>query len=289
MSKKIKRNIALICVVCLFVGVLSGFTYAADDEEDTEFVITYTEVPIYVDDVLYGDGLKIDATTYVPIRAFCEALNEETEVSWEPETSTAAVSMDGLSITLCINDNYMTANDRFLYLKDGAYNINGTVVVPIRELCKAFGLEVVWSNQDSKIEISTENLAYIMSGDEFYNEEDIYWLSRIINAESGNQPMDGKIGVGNVVINRVADPTCPNTIYDVIFDSRYGVQFSPTETGGVYIEPNEESVAAAKMCIEGYNTVGSSLFFLNPEISSTSWFSSNRTFVASIGEHYFYS
>src|SRR5699024_8602041 len=109
-------------------------------------------------------------------------------------------------------------------------------------------------------------------------EDDLYWLSRLINAEAGNQPLEGKIGVGNVVLNRVADPTCPDTIYDVIFDARYGVQFSVTETGAIYLEPNEESVIAAKICLEGYNVVEDSLFFLNPQISSKTWFEKNFTF-----------
>ena len=31
----------------------------------------------------------------------------------------------------------------------------------------------------------------------------LFWLSRVIYAESGNQPLDGKIAVGNVIMNRV--------------------------------------------------------------------------------------
>ena len=96
-------------------------------------------------------------------------------------------------------------------------------------------------------------------------------------------------GVGNVVLNRVANPTCPDTVYDVIFDDRYGVQFSVTETGAIFMEPTEEAVLAAKMCLEGYNPVGDSLFFVNPVIGASSWFSSTRTYVASIGEHDFYA
>ena len=292
MSKRVKRKIALICVVCLFVCILTSAASAAEateDEENTELVITYTMIPIYVDGVLYGDGLKIDELTYVPLRAFCEAINEKSVVSWEPKGLNVKISMEGLTIKLCLEDNYMTANDRYLYLADGVYNINGTAAVPIRELCKAFGLDLVWNEEDLQIEISTEDAEYIESGEAYYNEEDLYWLSRIIYSESGNQPLDGKIGVGNVVFNRVVDSTCPDTIYDVIFDSRYGVQFSPTETGGIYMEPNEESVIAAKLCMEGYNTVGDSMYFLNPKISSTAWFNKTRTFIASIGEHDFYA
>ena len=48
--------------------------------------------------------------------------------------------------------------------------------------------------------------------DSYYGARDVYWLSHIINAEAGNQPMDGQIAVGNVVLNRVADERFPNSV-----------------------------------------------------------------------------
>jgi N-acetylmuramoyl-L-alanine amidase len=132
-------------------------------------------------------------------------------------------------------------------------------------------------------------MSFIESGEEVYNEEDVYWLSRIINAESLNQPLEGKIAVGNVVLNRVADETCPDTIYDVIFDRKYGVQFSVITNGTIYMDPSEESIIAAKICLEGYSVVGDSIYFVNPDIGVSSWFVNTRTFVKSIGNHDFYA
>ena len=40
------------------------------------------------------------------------------------------------------------------------------------------------------------------------------------------EPMKGKIAVGNVVLNRVRSSAYPNTIYGVIFDKRFGIQFA---------------------------------------------------------------
>ena len=39
------------------------------------------------------------------------------------------------------------------------------------------------------------------------------------------------MAVGNVVLNRVKSASFPDTVYDVIFDSAHGVQFSPREHG----------------------------------------------------------
>ena len=99
-----------------------------------------------------------------------------------------------------------------------------------------------------------------------------------------------------VLTNRIVhredvDPQtrCPDTVHDVIFDTRYGIQFSPVETGGIYAEPNEQSVIAAKLCLEGYNVAGDSLYFVNPETGSTAWFRETKTFVVTLGDHDFYA
>ena len=46
---------------------------------------------------------------------------------------------------------------------------------------------------------------------------------------------------------------------------------------------------AAQMCLDGVNTVGDSLFFLNPSVADASWFNSALTYVTTIGGHAFYS
>ena len=111
-------------------------------------------------------------------------------------------------------------------------------------------------------------------------------LSRIIYAESGNQSLDGKIAVGNVVLNRVASPRFPNTVYEVIFQRN---QFTPAMTGSINRTPSAESVIAAKLCLDGANTAGDALYFVNPNMSPYSWASRNRPYVATIGAHAFFA
>ena len=115
-----------------------------------------------------------------------------------------------------------------------------------------------------------------------------YWLSRIIHAESGAEPFDGKIAVGNVVLNRVESKQYPNTIYGVIFDRRYGTQFSPVSYGTIYNTPSAESIIAAKICLEGYTLSEDILFFMNPRLATTNWIAQNRPYAFTIGRHDFY-
>ena len=293
MSKKLKTLFAMICIVAILAGMTGLTALAVDDndadEEEETLVLAYTEIPLYMDGNYLGIGYMVDSITYVPMLAFCEAmLMTDFEASWDQETETASLTAEDVDISMTLSDNYIVANGRYLYLADGAYNVNGTIIAPIRELAKIFNAQVSWDDEEWSILIDTSELEIIESGDDFYDEESLYWLSRVISTEAGAEPMEGMIGVGNVVLNRVSDDTgiFEDTIKDVIFQPG---QFAVAESGAIYLEPNESAIIAAKLCLEGYNTVGDSKFFLNPEISSSKWFQKYRTYVTSISYHDFYA
>ena len=129
----------------------------------------------------------------------------------------------------------------------------------------------------------------LANGADHYNSNDLYWLSRIIHAESGGESFIGKCAVGNVVLNRVASSQFPGNIKDVIFDKKYGVQFTPAANGTIYNTPSEESVLAAKACLEGFSKSNSILYFLNPRIAENYWIINNRKYMFTIGNHDFYA
>lgn len=197
--------------------------------------------------------------------------------------------IDGVELKLAESGEYVEVNGRYLYLEGGLLNVDGAELWPVSELGRIFGCEVVWDSATGSLNIDTTGMELLEAGESFYNADDVYWLSRIIYSESGNQSLEGMLGVGDVVMNRVASAAFPNSIYEVIFDSRYGVQFSPVETGSIYLEPTEECVTAAKLCLEGYDIVGGALYFVNPDIGVSSWFAQTRTYVTSIGDHDFYA
>ncbi len=120
------------------------------------------------------------------------------------------------------------------------------------------------------------------------NNEDFYWLSRIIEAEAGSEPYNGKLAVGNLIMNRVKSPEFPSTVHDVIFDTKYGVQFTPTANKTIYNTPGEESCKAAEQILNGYSLNDDILYFVNHNISTSQWFYT-RKFEFRIGNHWFYS
>jgi len=289
MKKFIRTNISVICAICLIVCMVGGFASAETLTSDTDIESTYGTVPMYLNGIKMADGITVKETTYFPLRAFFNVIGNQADIAWNNETKTATVTGAGFVLTSTEGFNYFTINDRCFYLPNGVLVINGSLCLPIRELAKVYTATVEWDSEYSCVNIYADKPLVIDTAANVYNEKDLYWLSRLINAEAGNQPLDGKIAVGDVVLNRVANPTCPDTIYDVIFDSKYGVQFSVTTNGGIYAEPNEESVIAAKICLEGYNLVGSSIYFVNPQVGLSSWFAKTRVFVATIAQHDFYA
>ena len=103
-------------------------------------------------------------------------------------------------------------------------------------------------------------------------------LAALIYCEAGNQPYEGQVAVGAVVMNRVRSGSYPNTITEVIYQSG---QFGPAMTGwldsvlasGSYSDTARQAAADA---IAGSNPVGDCLYF------------GNGNWGIQIGDHYFH-
>lgn len=224
----------------------------------------------------------VNNTTYVSLRTVSNLLAPDARVSWNG--GAARVEGDGLTLTAVPGQNYIKVNDRVFYIADGVQEDCGTVLVPIRPLAKALGGSVDWSREAGVTITRGSGRPEIAP----YSDDDLYWLSRIISAESRGESLLGKLAVGTVVMNRVASREFPDDIYGVIFDRKWGVQFTPTANGTVYSLPTEESVLAAKMVLEGARVAGDSLYFLAPELTNNHWIMENREYVTTIGCHWFY-
>ena len=197
-------------------------------------------------------------TTYVPLRAFCDEVGG-CAVRWDGAARQATVT-GAVALTAPVGG--------------GNYIEDGVLWVPVRALAAALGRDVSWDPVGRTALVGDDSL---------------YWLARIIEAEAGGEPWDGKVAVGNVVLNRVGSDQFPDTVHDVVFDRSYGVQFTPVANGRVYNTPSAESTAAAKACLSGQRTAGGSLYFFNPDTSTAQgWIVRNRVYFRRIGSHVFY-
>ena len=99
-----------------------------------------------------------------------------------------------------------------------------------------------------------------------FAEGDRYLLANLIYCEAGNQPYEGQIAVGAVVMNRVMSSVFPDTVAGVIYQNR---QFSPVASGRLALALAENHATdacyrAADAAMAGNTTVGNCLFFRTP-------------------------
>ena len=273
-----KKFVLFLCCVIALITALPAIGVGAT-----------SDVNVYVN----GEKLKtedtpriINNTTYVPLRAICEFFGADS-ISWNDGSKTATINARGIKIYITQGSTYIVANDRYFASDEPVRNIGGRLYLPVRLIAAAFASYVSWNGASYTVNI-TDNGKVPVSGDKYYNSDDVYWLSRIIYVESGAEPFRGKIAVGNVVMNRVRSNQFPNTVYSVIFDKKYGTQFSPVASGTIYKTPSSDSVIAAKICLEGYSVNTGVLYFMNPKLATNHWISQNRPYAFRIGTHNFY-
>ena len=307
MKRKIVSLALLFCMLFSVSGVKSSATEVGVTEDkgyiETRATVkneiglksiqkkentSYRQIAIFFNErSLDTDARLINGITYIALKSFISRVAPEMNVYYNAQTRTLGVYGEGLEMTAKDGSYTLIANGRALFNTSPiAVMANGELYVPILTAARALGFSLVPGGD--RIHISGK-VNPIMSGDKFYREDAVYWLSRIISAESRGESLLGQIAVGNVVMNRVASPLYPNTIWGVIFDKKYGVQFSPILDGSIYNPPTESAVIAAKVVLEGYSVNSEVLFFLAPRYAQSSWIPKSREYEFSIGNHDFYS
>ena len=235
-------------------------------------------VPVQADGTVLKSGSYVEqGVTYVPLRYLLDALGGWT-VSWDSREQEAVAVSGSLRLAADPAANTITVGGREYA---GRVTVeNGRTYVPLRLVSEALGGSAEWDPWMSG--------AAVTSAGAEHDAADLYWLSRIISAESGGECLEGQIAVGNVVLNRVASREFPDTIPGVIFDRVDGVQFEPVSNGTVYKTPTAQSVEAARKVLAGEQVIGKALYFYAPALSQGTWINANRTYYKTIGCHRFY-
>lgn len=95
--------------------------------------------------------------------------------------------------------------------------------------------------------IKTESLSERPTVARGYTDEELYILAHVICGEAQNCPDDEQLYVGSVVLNRVAHPSFPNSIREVVFQPG---QYACTKDGNYYREPTPQNWANARYLLE---------------------------------------
>lgn len=151
---------------------------------------------------------------------------------------------------------------------------NETVQASIEEVSTNEAL-LTSSNYNSNVEINI-------------TQEDYAVLCQIVQAEAGGEDEMGKILVANVIINRVKSDIFPDTITEVVYDNRFGVQFQPTQYSSFNATvASDATKASVDRALAGEDYSNGALYFA-VQTSSSSWFNTKLLFLFEYSGHYFY-
>ncbi len=308
MRKNRKRIIALMLFIAISALTVCPPVYAAAEEKraaniqvdppnnavayslsavSSRVVSTYPSRTVYYNSTSLGNiGRLINGVPYVAIRAFVEGIGAA-RVNYSSASRTITLTGNGHNVSVSDGAYALYADGRVLFSATPSVILSdGRMYVPASVLARALSLNAAADGGAVRISGTARP---ITPGAKYYAEDAVFWLSRIISAESKGESLIGQIAVGNVVLNRVRSSDFPGTIYGVIFDRKWGVQFSPISNGTIYDTPAATSVLAAKICLDGFTVSEDVMYFLRPSASTSSWIVRTRPYKFTIGNHYFFA
>jgi len=250
------------------------------------------ELPLYCEGLLCGRAYARGGEVYLPVAGLCRLFG--LELDEDVREDGFALRLPGVTVTGETGAEVLRADARYLYAPGGCLTVQGRLCLPLETAAHLFGAALSAEQSPARVELESRQYRLLSGEGDYYtlhySVEDLYWLSHIIHAEAGTEPLAGRIGVGSVVLNRVRSENYPDSIMQVVIQrDASAAQFEPAANGSVRFDADEDSLIAAYLCLEGYNTVGESLYFVNPDAADNRWFEQSRSFTVRIGVHDFYT
>lgn len=115
------------------------------------------------------------------------------------------------------------------------------------------------------------------------SQSDLNLLARLVYAEARGELYKGQVAVASVVLNRVKNPSFPNTIAGVIYQTG---AFSVVSDGQINLAPNQTALSAAQDALNGWDPSYGAIYYFNPNTATNAWIWS-RPVTVTIGNHRF--
>ncbi len=226
-------------------------------------------------------NILINDTVFVLARFVAEALNGQ--VRWNEDTKSMIIDYEGKQMKLTADSDVAYIDSKEYELDYKPFLRGGRMYIPVRFVSENLNCDINWVHETFTVDIKKENL--LISEEKFeqrsYTDEEMKLLAKIIQVESGNTQLEGRLGVANVVLNRVKSDRFPNDIKGVVYQQG---QFPPAHKKSFKtLKPSNISNIAAKKALEGVNNVEDCLFF-----NSRPFKSKKKDFYKIINSEYFY-
>ena len=258
-------------------------TYAEDTAYDESFADLYTEDVTY--DESYEDSY-VDSTAYDESydASYDEAYTDDTytddtytdetgyDASYD-ETYTDETWTDDTAADASYDETYTDESYTDDTAYDESYDETYTDETWTDDTTYDSASEETYTD-DTSYDTSTEETADTSSQSSSGSDLDL--LAALIFCEAGNQPYDGQVAVGAVVMNRIASGSFPGSVSEVIYQSG---QFTPAYSGALAsaLASGTGCYDAASEALAGSDPTGGALYFNTSHGSGTK-----------IGDHWFY-
>lgn len=204
-------------------------------------ITSASAVSVYVDSKELKTDVPaqiVDGRTMVPLAPIFEALGAS--VSWDQETKTATGAKDETTVSIQIGSNTAYVDGKPKELDVSAMIIGDRTMVPAAFISQALGAQVLWSAEEQKVQIITDN--YVEASESMYKPttetEDMQWMPvkesgvimSSIKSEAGFDNWLMKTNRGYAVISNGWD-------YDGFYDLKVGESVT---VGGAFLASSED-------------------------------------------------
>ncbi len=257
MNRFLRLSILLILIILLFPTPCLA--------SNASVTLSVNQQQIEMDTMGYIESGR----TYLPIRFLVQALGAR-DITWHAQEQMALITTaDNQLLRLSAGGSAASIDENPITFSKALPFHDGRLFVPISELKDYLGFSISYDPQTIHVNIQKQG---IVINPELVaapiDEETWLWLARIVEVEAMGQPMENKIAVANVVLNRVKSDDFPDTVYDVIFQIDVHTQFPPAYKDGFReIVPSDASMQASKAALQGVNNIEDCLFFNNRPFS----------------------
>lgn len=249
---RLKHKVMLLFLLLLLIG---GSVFAGN-----EVTVVVNGQPIVNDSLIIINGNQ----PYVSVSEISSKFGAQ--VTWLDVAELAVVNYEEKYISFSADEKEMTINNEITEMEGPSVIFNNRIYAPLKSMMDIFPAEYEYDEMTITLKINSERIV-IEEAEKItlnYTEEDVMWLARIVEVEGRGSSLEKRLAVANVVLNRVASPSFPATIFEVIFQAGKAIQFPPAHKESFYtLVPTYTSIVAAKKALHGDNNIETCLYFNN--------------------------